>query len=57
MFQPSRLSRVVALTLAGIAGAPDTFADMTDQPATLEALNITATRGATKTETPVMETP
>ncbi|PPK49959.1 TonB-dependent siderophore receptor [Marinobacter persicus] len=57
MFQRSRMSLAVAFTLTGITGLPLSPAQAAEQPATLEALNVTAVRGATKTETPVMETP
>lgn len=57
MFQHSRLSLAVAFSLSGIAGLPLASAQAADGPTTLEALNVSAVRGATKTETPVMETP
>lgn len=54
MFQPSRLSRAVALFTLGVAMSANAVADDTTQ---LDALTVTATKGATKTETPVVETP
>lgn len=57
MFQHTRLSLVIALTLASIAGAPMASAQGQGEPEMLDALEVTATRSATKTATPVMETP
>ena len=61
MFQPSLLSRSVTLAIAGLAGssamAEQVAAD--DQPHSLQldAVSVTASEGATKTETPFLETP
>ncbi|QBM17818.1 ferrichrome outer membrane transporter/phage receptor [Marinobacter sp. JH2] len=59
MLARSRLSLSIAVCLSSLAGATPAFAQASDeQPVRqLEALSVTATRGATKTETPVMETP
>ncbi|PVY78424.1 iron complex outermembrane receptor protein [Tamilnaduibacter salinus] len=54
MFQPSRLSRAVALSVLGLSASANAVADDTTR---LDALTVTATKGATKTETPVVETP
>lgn len=55
MFQPSRLSLAVVLSMAGITHS--SLASAQSETPVLEALSVTATRGATKTETPIMETP
>ena len=55
MFQPSRLSLAVVLSMAGITHS--SLASAQSETPVLEALSVTATRGATKTETPSMETP
>ncbi|MEQ3623002.1 MAG: TonB-dependent siderophore receptor [Marinobacter sp.] len=57
MFRHSRLSFAVALALVGVTGAPMTVAQGQGEPTMLDALNVTATRSATKTDTPVIETP
>ncbi|AZT85685.1 TonB-dependent siderophore receptor [Marinobacter sp. NP-4(2019)] len=58
MFQRSKLPLAVALTIAGLT-SPLTAAETDYQNDTteLEALDVVATRGATKTETPYVETP
>lgn len=57
MFRHSRLSFAVAVALVGVTGAPMTVAQGQGEPTMLDALNVTATRSATKTDTPVIETP
>lgn len=55
MFRHIRLSLAVAVSLAGATGAPIVIAQ--GEPEMLDALNVTATRSATKTDTPVIESP
>ena len=57
MFRHSRLSFAVAMALVGVTGAPLAVAQEQGEPKMLDALNVTATRSATKTDTPVIETP
>jgi len=57
MFRYTRLSLAVAVALAGVTGAPMATAQGQGEPEMLDALNVTATRSATKTDTPVLETP
>ena len=57
MFRHSRLSFAVAVALVGVTGAPLAVAQEQGEPKMLDALNVTATRSATKTDTPVIETP
>lgn len=58
MFQPAPLSLAVALGLAGLAGAAPVVADKNDDSVILlDALEVTALRGATKTDTAFVETP
>lgn len=57
MFRYTRLSFAVALALAGVTGTPMTAAQGQGEPEMLDALTVTATRSATKTDTPVIETP
>lgn len=59
MFTRSRLSLSIAFCLSGLAVTPGAWAQETSgsEAQELDALSVTAVRGATKTETPVMETP
>ncbi len=57
MFRPSRISLAVAFALSGMSGSAVFAAENQDDSVTLDALEVTATRGATKTETPFVETP
>ena len=57
MFRHSRLSFAVAMALVGVTGALLAVAQEQGEPKMLDALNVTATRSATKTDTPVIETP
>ncbi len=58
MFRPSSLSLAVAVALSGMTGATAVLAaGNQDDSVALDALEVTATRGATKTETPFVETP
>lgn len=57
MFRHSRLSFAVAMALVGVTGAPLAVAQEQGEPKMLDALNVTATRSATKTDTLVIETP
>jgi|TARA_R100001480_G_scaffold37581_2_gene50440 iron complex outermembrane receptor protein len=45
------------MALVGVTGAPLAVAQEQGEPKMLDALNVTATRSATKTDTPVIETP
>lgn len=58
MFQPSRLSLAVVVSLSGVGLAlPVVAQENRDDVTVLDTLEITAPRGATKTETPFIETP
>ncbi|MDF0751475.1 TonB-dependent siderophore receptor [Marinobacter sp. 71-i] len=57
MSRYTRLSFAVAVALAGVTGTPMTAAQGQGEPEMLDALTVTATRSATKTDTPVIETP
>lgn len=57
MFRYTRLSFAVAVALIGVTGAPMTAAQGQGEPEMLDTLSVTATRSATKTDTPVIETP
>ncbi|TCK06962.1 TonB-dependent siderophore receptor [Marinobacterium mangrovicola] len=57
MFRPSKISLAVALALGGISSPVVFAAETQDASVTLNMLEVTTTRGATKTETPFVETP
>ncbi|MEX0603237.1 MAG: TonB-dependent siderophore receptor [Marinobacter sp.] len=58
MLQPTKLSLALTIIIAGLTGHSGASAAENQADATrLEALSVTATRGATKTETPFVETP
>ncbi|KAA1174109.1 TonB-dependent siderophore receptor [Marinobacter salinexigens] len=56
MLRRSRLTLSIALCVSGNAVMLPVFAAAEPKPQALEALTVTATRGAMKTETPVVET-
>ncbi|MEP3163943.1 MAG: TonB-dependent receptor plug domain-containing protein, partial [Marinobacter sp.] len=57
MFRYTHLSLAVAVALVSASGAPIASAQGQGEPEMLNALNVTATRSGTKTDTPVIESP